>query len=243
VERFVRHACVSTRYAREKRALQGTRAVRGLEPLGPNGPRPRRNGGSRGAPDPADQVALVAHAKREVLLRAHRHRLRREDLEDCLSQATLELVTRARSGRAFSGTAHVANALEQRFLSRVLDRRRALAGRSAMQTVLEGALPLDGPGDHGAELIDLRADVERLVVLRLELRRLQRAACELTPDQRLVLNSQIALEMDRAEFCAKFGWSFEKYRKVAQRGRARLRALMNVPVVDVLSEKDKEAHL
>jgi len=44
----------------------------------------------------------VARAKREVLLRAYRHRLRLEDLEDCYSQAALELVAQARKGRAFS---------------------------------------------------------------------------------------------------------------------------------------------
>ena len=49
--------------------------------------------------DPAEEVALVARAKRELLLRVHRYRLRREDLEDCYGQATLELVAHARSGR------------------------------------------------------------------------------------------------------------------------------------------------
>jgi hypothetical protein len=43
-------------------------------------------------------VAHVARAKRELLLRVHRHRLRREDLEDCFSQATLELLANARRG-------------------------------------------------------------------------------------------------------------------------------------------------
>jgi DNA-directed RNA polymerase specialized sigma24 family protein len=188
-------------------------------------------------------VALVARAKREILLRAYRHRLRREDLEDCLSQATLELVARARTGRDFSGTAHLANALEQRFLSRIVDRRRALAGRSPMQTALEGAMSLDGLGDQETDVVDPRADVERVVLVRLELHRLQEAACRLTPDQRLVLGSQIALDMDRAEFCRRTGWSYEKYRKVAQRGRARLRVLMSVPVAGPLSEKDIETHL
>jgi hypothetical protein len=32
--------------------------------------------------------------------------------------------------------------------------------------------------------------------------------------------------MDSAEFCERFGWSSEKFRKVAQRARARLRALI-----------------
>jgi hypothetical protein len=46
----------------------------------------------RGAPqgDPAEAVARVSAAKRDVLLRVHRHRLGREDLEDCFSQATLD---------------------------------------------------------------------------------------------------------------------------------------------------------
>jgi hypothetical protein len=43
-------------------------------------------------------VALVARAKRELLLGVHRHRLRREDLEDCFSQATFELIASARRG-------------------------------------------------------------------------------------------------------------------------------------------------
>jgi hypothetical protein len=47
--------------------------------------------------DPAEAVARVSAAKRDVLLRVHRHRLGFEDLEDCYSQATLELVSRART--------------------------------------------------------------------------------------------------------------------------------------------------
>jgi hypothetical protein len=50
-----------------------------------------------------EEVALVALARRELLLRAHRHRLRPEDLEDCYSQATLELLTRTTGGARFSG--------------------------------------------------------------------------------------------------------------------------------------------
>ena len=32
--------------------------------------------------------------------------------------------------------------------------------------------------------------------------------------------------MSRGEFCRRYNWSTEKYRKVAQRARARLRRLM-----------------
>ena len=61
---------------------------------------------------------------------------------------------------------------------------------------------------------------------RDEVRRLRELADELTADQRLVLACQVALDMDCQEFCARFGWSAEKFRKVAQRARARLRVLV-----------------
>jgi hypothetical protein len=48
-------------------------------------------------------VAKVASARRELLLAVHRFRLRREDLEDCYSQATLELLVASRSGKRFAG--------------------------------------------------------------------------------------------------------------------------------------------
>ena len=194
--------------------------------------------------DPAEEVALVARARRELLLRVHRHRLRREDLEDCYSQATLELVKRARNGGAFSSRAHVANAIEQRFLSRIHDRRRALGGRSPMLAALENAMSLTEAQESAVEIVDVRADLEELVMLRLDLRRLGSLAQELTPDQRLALGSQIG-GSGCAEFCERFGWSAEKYRKVAQRARSRLRALMSsegrdVPAVAGPSEEGEE---
>ncbi|MFI5003495.1 MAG: hypothetical protein ACHQE6_00635 [Solirubrobacterales bacterium] len=171
--------------------------------------------------DPAELLALVARARRAGLLRAHRHRLRREDLEDCFSQAVLELLDGAREGRRFFGRVHLANTLEQRFVSRVQDRRRALGGRSPLQAALEGALPLSGQGEQEVEVADPRAEVHPLVAQRLQLRRVRELAPQLTGDQRLVLACQVA-GIDRAAFCERFGWSFEKYRKVAQRARGRL---------------------
>jgi hypothetical protein len=181
-----------------------------------------------GAPpqvDVAEEVAQVASAKRELLLRAHRHRLRREDLEDCYSQATLELVVYARRGGAFADRRHAGNALELRFLSRVRDRRRALGGRSPMQAALGSAISLGGGGDEELAIVDRRAEVEQLAILRHDLRRLGQLARELTADQRLVLASQLH-GVTRGDFCRRFEWSAEKYRKVAQRARARLRRLM-----------------
>jgi DNA-directed RNA polymerase specialized sigma24 family protein len=192
----------------------------------------------------------VAAAKRDVLLRVHRHRLRREDLEDCYGQATLELIVLARRGRAFAGRRHIANALEQRFLARVLDRRRAIAGRSPIAAAIEGAVPFASEGER-LELADTREEPERLVIAREELARVLRHMSSLTPDQRMVLATQIALAMRCEEFCRRHGWTPEKYRKVAQRGRAKLRDLLAaedsvapaVPLAAEVSEQTPGTHL
>jgi DNA-directed RNA polymerase specialized sigma24 family protein len=182
----------------------------------------------------------VASAKRGLLLRVHRHRLRHEDLEDCFSQATLELIAHVKAGGSFSGRLHIANALELRFISRARDRRRALSGRSPVQAALEQAETLGAVGGGGVEIVDQRAAVDTQVILRDELRRLSRLVGMLSLDQRLVLASQLSGE-SCARFCDRNDWSREKYRKVAQRARARLRALMaesDVPLSAAASEKN-----
>jgi DNA-directed RNA polymerase specialized sigma24 family protein len=190
--------------------------------------RPAQRGkpGRLGWLDPVEAVASVARSRRELLLAAHRRRLSREDLEDCYSQATLELLTRARRAGAFACKAHIANALEQRLLSRIHDRRRALSGRSPIEAAIAMALPLAACESGGVEIVDARANVERLVLLRHDLLSIGRISCELSPDQRLVLASQLSCEMGCSEFCRIHGWSAEKYRKVAQRARARLARLL-----------------
>jgi DNA-directed RNA polymerase specialized sigma24 family protein len=192
-------------------------------------------------------VALVARARRQGLLRAHRHRLRPEDLEDCLSQATVELVAQARAGGAFANTAHVARALEVRFLSRIQDRHRAVSGRSPAQAVIESALAMGHLGDEfDVQVADSGPGPEARALLRFELSRLPELARALTKDQRLVLVSQVSLEASCAEFCATHGWSREKYRKVAQRARARLRRLSHedgVPLAAGRSEEETGTHL
>jgi DNA-directed RNA polymerase specialized sigma24 family protein len=179
-------------------------------------------------------MALVAQARRELLLRAYRHRLRQEDLEDCYSQATLELLAQARRGGAGGGATavhmtrtHMANVLEQRFVSRIHDRLRALRGRSPAQAILDHALPLSD-ATNGIEVADVRAEVERIVMLRSDLRSLGQVIGELTSDQRLVLVSLAEGGTDCAEFCDRHSWGKEKYRKVSQRARARLRELLEV---------------
>ncbi|HEY5193006.1 MAG TPA: hypothetical protein VIJ39_03915 [Solirubrobacteraceae bacterium] len=176
--------------------------------------------------DPDEAVGLVARSRRDLLLAAHRHRLGREDLEDCYSQATLELLTRARREGGFTSRAHIGNALEQRFLSRIHDRRRALSGRSPIQAALASSLPVTAGMCGGVEIADARADIERLVLARHDLRCIARLSRELSSDQRLVLASQLSGETDRAEFCRTHDWTTEKYRKVAQRARLRLMRLL-----------------
>ncbi len=212
---WVRHAYVSTRRG-EKRAVGYGRSL-------------ADSSGSR-AHDPCEEVATVASGKRGLLLRVHRHRLRREDLEDCYSQATLELIVHVKAGGLFAGRSHIANALELRFLSRARDRQRALGGRSPIQAALEQAEALGTIAGEGVEILDRGASVDAKVILRDELRRLSGLLRLLSVDQRLVLASQVSGE-PCAQFCSRRGWSREKYRKVAQRARMRLRALTVEPDV------------
>lgn len=179
-----------------------------------------------GALDTEEAVALVARARRSALLGIHRRHLGRQDLEDCYSQATLEMLTRARAGGGFASRAHIANSLELRFVSRIRDRRRALSGRSPIEAELARAIPLSASTEAETSLHDPRADVERKILARHELRRIAEISHKLSPDQRLLLASRLS-DTDRAEFCQAHGWSVEKYRKVSQRAGARLRQLVD----------------
>jgi DNA-directed RNA polymerase specialized sigma24 family protein len=125
----------------------------------------------------------------------------------------------------FTDRVHLGNLLEQRFKSRVCDRRRALSGRSPMQAALEGSVSLGGAGEEAVEIADVRAELENLVVLRHDLRRIAQLVRELTRDQRLALGCEL-LATGRWEACRSLGWSPEKYRKVLQRARGRLRGLL-----------------
>jgi DNA-directed RNA polymerase specialized sigma24 family protein len=174
--------------------------------------------------NPIDAVARLAHARRELLLRAHRQRLPPEDLEDAYSQATLELVARARHGPPFKSLSHLEHSLNQKLESRIADRRRALAGRSPMQAALARSLPLGGSPLF--ELGDCSPSVEERVETEFELSRLREVALDLTVDMRLVLVGQVVLGLSCAEFCESQGWTHERFRKVAQRAREKLRRLV-----------------
>jgi hypothetical protein len=69
--------------------------------------------------DPAETVARVAAGRRARLLRFYRRRLRFEDLEDCYSQATLELMTRSRRA-PFENEIHVEHAFAWWYVADVL---------------------------------------------------------------------------------------------------------------------------
>jgi DNA-directed RNA polymerase specialized sigma24 family protein len=184
----------------------------------------RRNGN---ADDPAEAVGRVLSAKRDALLRAHRHRLAREDLEDCLSRAALELVGRARR-EALHGDRHIANALEQKSISRISDRTRMRTDRGIPVPTVRPTARLwsADPADPSPVDQEDPDDLSETLALRENLARIREVAAELTEDQRLVLACQVSLGMGAGEFCERFGWSAEKFRKVAQRARASLRRLM-----------------
>src|SRR3954452_1068658 len=97
--------------------------------------RPRAKGEQEAGAEAEKRLARALAGERARLLRRHAHRLGREDLEDSLAQAALELVPRARRDPGDSDWIPEL-ALEQRFLSRVSDRRRALAGRSPAARLL-----------------------------------------------------------------------------------------------------------
>ncbi len=108
-----------------------------------------------------------------------------------MAQATLELIAHVKAGGSFAGRAHIGNALELRFISRVRDRRRALGGRSPIQAVIEHADKVDDLHSN-AEIADKRVTPETLVIERDELRRIGKLTMLLSDDQRLVLSAQLA---------------------------------------------------
>ena len=61
---------------------------------------------------------------------------------------------------------------------------------------MANALPLEGCEDRGLEIPDISADVERLTLLRHDLRRIGEIASQLSRDQRLVLASQLSCDKD-----------------------------------------------
>lgn len=177
-------------------------------------------------PDPAERVATVAQVKRELLLAVNRAKLPREELEDCFTQATLELVVRARRS-PLRRTCMPPTRLSRSSLrgSPTGCARSAGAARSPRSCAAPHRSTTSTPDNEPLVAVDHAARVEPQALARHDLRALRELAGEPTDGQRLVLACQVSLGMDCAEFCTRYGWSAEKFRKVAQRARAKLRAL------------------
>jgi DNA-directed RNA polymerase specialized sigma24 family protein len=165
-------------------------------------------------------IAREALALRAILIRVHADQGSREDLEDLFSQAILELLKRARRDSALNTPGHVRNALRQKFASRIVDHRRALAGRSAAAHIGTRTCPLE----LVAEQLVGSQDTARYVLAREEIRAVTHAMGGLTRDQRLVISSRLNGESP-SQCCERTGWTIAKYRKLSQRARARLRTL------------------
>ena len=166
----------------------------------------------------------MLRAKREPLLRAYAAQLRREDLEDCYSQAALELLLRSRRRERFASSAHIANALEQKLRSRIADRRRALAGRSPAAAGLEEAIGFFQQEAY-MQAADPAAAVDELVINRLRLGQIIAQAQGLSEEQRFALACRVGLQLRPGALCALRGWSAHKERKLLQRARIKLRML------------------
>jgi len=173
--------------------------------------------GSWGAAARVDQrlwVAELASRKRAALLSAYRGKLRPDELEECLSQAVLELLVRAGRGDGFASPLHVERSLEQKLRSRITDRLRARAGRSPLLAAIERS----GGDAELAGVADPRVGVEETVALRELLVRITEAARKLTAAQRLALATQLG--------AGGGSGAGEKERKARQRAREKLRALV-----------------
>ena len=116
------------------------------------------------------RLARAVAEERTRLLRRHRHRLPSDELDDCLSQAATKLVVRARREPFKSGW-HPVLALEQRFVARISDRRRALAGRSPRERLFRSAVAVDNDGNEEISWIaEPGASLDEQILHRDELR-------------------------------------------------------------------------
>ena len=197
----VRHACVSTPYVH--RALR----VRS-DPAEPRRWRSSR-APARGACCAPTAACCGARTSRTAY-----------------SQAVLELLARGarraavRQPRAPRQRARAALPLARARPPPRAARPQPAAGRAWRRAVV------GGPGERELELADPRAEVHPLVAHRLELRQVARARAPADP--RPAARARLPGRprgWTAPSSASRYGWSHEKYRKVAQRARARLRRL------------------
>ena len=172
---------------------------------------------------PADEAERLAEAVARLgpaLLRFRRGRLPTEDLEDALAQAVLELMVRVRRGARFDSAEHVANALRQKLDSRIVDRQRAIGGRSPIVRATATAASVEEVDNQ----LVAREDIVGNIAMHEQLSELGRAMSTLPAAQRDALTCELA-GVSPADARTTRGWSEENYRKLRQRARQRLRAL------------------
>ncbi len=183
-------------------------------------------GGRRaGDLDGSEVLASVLARKGALLLRAHRRRLGREDLETvsamrCSSSSAAPASARSRARRTRPTRSSSVSC-------RASPTASARSVGSLRERMLRGATRVDDDAaDEAREAVaDARADIVAQVLGRDELRRIEELFAQLSRDQRLLLAHELHGRLEAADFCRRMGWSEDKYRKVGQRARARLRAL------------------
>lgn len=119
----------------------------------------------------------------------------------------------------------IAGGLQHKFASRIIDRHRANAGRTAAASAHHHATDID----ILTEAPHSTYDVSDNAAARDELRRLLPLLSQLSDDQRRVIIYEATDAGSPSAFAAQNNWTMEKYRKTSQRSRARLRTLRDNP--------------
>jgi hypothetical protein len=168
-------------------------------------------------------------AKRDILMRVHHWWLSRPDIEECMCQAELELFASVKRGHVLRSFQHACNSLEQKFVSRIADQRRAIGGRSATKRALNCAYSLSQHYDKdieegGWEPSDAKLDVFETVSNKLDLQAILDEIQICREDFQKVFHYELFGSGSRADYAASQGWGMETFRKIDQRGRQRLRA-------------------
>ena len=162
-------------------------------------------------------LAREAERLRRPLLGRHHYAATREDLEDIYAQSVLEVLLRVRRDPTLTSAGHIANALYQRFTSRLADHSRARAGRSPSAAAIAGAVRL---GHRETMLGASTIDVEHEVIARERIREVLHALHDLPAPQRAAILADIGIAT------ANGGGNCETQRKRCWRARRTLTARM-----------------
>ena len=162
----------------------------------------RRLCGAPHVPDPAEEVALVAQRQtRSAAARASGTDCRWRTLRTATARPRLSSSRTSGGAVSFSSRPTRATLSSSAFspVSTIAAEHSPGAARCRRRS---RPLPRWGRGRvEEVEIVDVRAELEKLVLLRRNCADGSRLAPQLTPDQRLVLACQVGLQMGRAEFC------------------------------------------